>query len=142
MDTIVEPKEEVKVIGFSNGLKLYGNSKLCNVLFEQSLNEMEVDNGVVAVSLHPGTAIGANIAHNSGKVVGFLFKYFLGAFTKSVDQGSSKTLTCLFAPEKKIAGKYFSDCKDVKVGKYAFGEVGNKNRESFWDLSEELLAEY
>eukprot|EP00924_Labyrinthula_sp_SR-Ha-C_P002795 snap_masked-scaffold_13-processed-gene-7.7-mRNA-1 protein AED:0.01 eAED:0.02 QI:0/-1/0/1/-1/1/1/0/340 len=142
MDTIVEPKNEVKVTGFANGMKLYANSKLCNVLFAQSLNEMEFDNGVVAVSLHPGTAIGTNFGASFGKAFGFFFKHVVGAFTKSVDQGSSTTLTCLFAPEDEVAGKYFSDCKAAKEGKFASGEAGKRNRDVLWELSEDLLAKY
>ena len=57
----IESREDVMkhVVHQSNaGLGAYGNSKLCNVLFAQALNERESSNGVVACALHPGALIG------------------------------------------------------------------------------------
>mmetsp|Transcript_24669 Transcript_24669/g.30189 ORF Transcript_24669/g.30189 Transcript_24669/m.30189 type:complete len:332 (+) Transcript_24669:304-1299(+) len=122
-------------------INAYGTSKLCNVLFAQSLCEKEEANGITTASLHPGSLIATDIAREN--LIVYLFhKYVIGWFTKSVNQGSSTTVTCSVLPPEDLKGQYFSDCKAIPESKRATGERGQNARDLLWKISEDLCRSY
>eukprot|EP00924_Labyrinthula_sp_SR-Ha-C_P002943 augustus_masked-scaffold_13-processed-gene-11.76-mRNA-1 protein AED:0.26 eAED:0.26 QI:0/-1/0/1/-1/1/1/0/338 len=139
MDILVKPKNKPK--GFWNAGMIYSNSKVSNILFTQSLNEKESKNGVIAVALHPGF-VASDLGYNYSTILGWVVKYIGPWFLKTPDQGASCTLTSVFAPEELVAGKYLYDCQLEKTGKLTLGDIGKKNREVLWSLSEELVSDY
>eukprot|EP00924_Labyrinthula_sp_SR-Ha-C_P002934 snap_masked-scaffold_13-processed-gene-11.9-mRNA-1 protein AED:0.26 eAED:0.27 QI:0/-1/0/1/-1/1/1/0/338 len=130
--------------GNVNGLvvsgKLYSSSKMCNVLFTQSLNEKEAENGVISVAIHPGV-VATDQGYNYNSCMGWFVKRIGPLFLKSPDQGASCTLTGVFAPEDEVAGKYLFDSQVKESGKLSLGVVGKRNREALWELSEELCPD-
>jgi len=86
--------EAAKKLG---ALKLYGQSKLGNILFSNELARKYGDEGIVSISLHPG-----NIRTDLGRHMGF-FQQILGRMmTYPVSYG---TITPLYAGTAPAAGE-------------------------------------
>ena len=92
--------------------KMYGTSKLANILFAQELhrNETSRGTGVVCVSLHPGSLILTDIARQSW-LASFLHRYVASWWTKSAKQGAATTVFGCTMPQDEIVGQYLEDCK-------------------------------
>lgn len=116
-------------------MKLYGSSKLCNVLFAQKIHERENSNGVAACSLHPGTFIPTDITRSSNGWIQFLVRNILSWFTKSVNQGASTTIYCALLPQGSLQGQYFDNCSTKAKSRRATDSAA----ESLWQVSEELI---
>lgn len=121
-------------------LSSYGYSKLCNVLFAQTLHEKEHQNGVSACSLHPGDLIATDIGRGS-VFVSFFMKYIYSWFTKSVDQGTATTMYCCLLPDEDLKGGYFDNCAESKPRRSATGEEGREGGAALWELSNEIIKQ-
>jgi len=130
---VVVPKQSMGLIGT---MKVYGDSKLLNVLHAQALHARETANGVTTTVLHPGNAITTSIFDTAGAFVRFMFKYVIAVFTKSVNQGTSTTMYCTLADADKVAGLYFSNCNAKEVSKLVTKEAA----EIMWALSQDLVT--
>ena len=116
----------------------YGSSKLCNTMLARSLHlkyheKGKNGKGVTACSLHPGTLMRSNMAHESA-IADFVLRRVLSWFTKDLEQGASTTLYCSLAPHESLKGDFFSDCQRVKMSKLAT----DKACEVLWDVSCDL----
>jgi len=116
---------------------VYGSSKMFNVMFARELNRREAANGVVSCALHPGSLIATDISRNTNPVVRFALHYVIGRFTKSINQGTSTTLTCAMAPPERVAGNYYCDCQEKACSKL----ITDAACATLWDLTEEIVAE-
>lgn len=123
----------------SAGLPFYGNTKLANIYFAQSLNELpsSATNGlkIEAVAVHPGLVLTRKFDRFSA--VGILQRV-LGWSAKSLDQGASTQFFVSLAPAEMVKGKYFSDCKSESASKLAQGEIGKLARRLLWELSDDI----
>ena len=119
------------------GLKVYGQSKLANILFTRSLASRVRDDNITVNCLHPGyvdTGIGLN---NKGFFVRMLMN--LGRpFARKTDKGAETSIyLCASKEVEKVTGEYFVDCKiEELIGSAKSEEQANK----LWSVSSELTG--
>lgn len=113
--------------------KMYGQSKLANILFAKKLAARFEGTGRTANALHPGV-IKTNLARHIDDAEGMLSTMKL----KSIAQGAATQ--CLVATHpalSQVTGKYFSDCQVSKTHPHADNV---ELAEQLWSRSEELAA--
>ncbi|GAD99902.1 hypothetical protein THITE_2118117 [Paecilomyces variotii No. 5] len=128
----------------------YGQSKTANILFALYLRRKLAQEGVQAISVHPG-AIGTNlirhytdspfkncIARHALQISGSLG---IGQF-KTPDAGAATTIVAAIDPSlgalKDNEGIYLQNCQ---IGSPAAHATGFEASEKLWTLSEELVGE-
>src|SRR5579862_4763952 len=92
--------------------KVYGLSKLCNILFTRELARRLEGTGITANCLHPGF-VATRFADASGGLVSAMIR---GAktFALTPEEGAKTIVYLATAPEvAKVSGKYFHLCKEV-----------------------------
>jgi NAD(P)-dependent dehydrogenase (short-subunit alcohol dehydrogenase family) len=96
---------------FVTGLRVYGFSKLANILFTAELARRAAGTGVTANAVHPGgvaTRLGTNTGA-LGKVVPFL----LQPFFKTPAQGAETSLYVATDPAlAQTSGRYYADSRE------------------------------
>jgi len=102
----------------SPGFKVYGRSKLCNILFTRELARRLAGTGVTANCLHPGfvaTRFGDQSGGFLSSVIGFAKRFAI------TPQKGAETITYLASsPEvKNITGQYFYKCRVTPPNKNA-----------------------
>ncbi len=121
--------------GYS-GMKVYGRSKLANVLFANELARREGATGVTSNSLHPGV-----VATGFGRNDPGWFRLLVGLakpFMKTPAQGARTTIRVASAPElERVTGRYFKDGREASPAPYARDEAVQRR---LWELSERLVA--
>jgi len=85
-------------------LKLYGQSKLGNILFSNELARRYGDEGIVSISLHPG-----NVTSDLANDAGALMKLFGGVITYPISYGAITPLYAGTSPAAaELNGKYLT----------------------------------
>jgi NAD(P)-dependent dehydrogenase (short-subunit alcohol dehydrogenase family) len=119
-------------------MRVYGQSKLANILFTLELARRLQGRGVTANSLHPGTVrtgYGAD-----GDTRGFLaFGIKISApFFLSPAQGARTSIYLASSPDVEgVTGEYFVKCKPVQPKRQARDPEA---AERLWRVSEELVG--
>ncbi|XP_071778254.1 dehydrogenase/reductase SDR family member 13-like [Centroberyx gerrardi] len=120
---------------FMDGLKIYCDSKLCNVLFTHELAKRLQGTKVTCYSLHPG-AINSELARNTSSLFQTLMKPITSFFFKNTVQGAQTTLHCTLQEGlEPLSGRYFSNCTVRDVYPKAKDDAAAKK---LWELSERL----
>jgi NAD(P)-dependent dehydrogenase (short-subunit alcohol dehydrogenase family) len=120
------------------GMRVYGQSKLANILFTLELARRLEGTGVTANSLHPGTVrtgYGAD-----GDARGFLaFGLKLSSpFFLSPAKGAQTSVYLASSPEvEQVSGQYFVKCKPRQPRKWARDPEAARR---LWQVSEELVG--
>lgn len=119
------------------GLKVYGQSKLANILFTRSLASKVKENDITVNCLHPGyvdTGIGLN---NKGFFVRLLMN--MGRpFAKKTDKGAETSIYLCASPKlEQVTGEYFVDCEIEKLLGAAKSE---EQAQKLWSISSELTG--
>lgn len=116
------------------GMRVYGNSKLLNVLFTTALAEKLAGSHVTANSLHPGavsTRLGAQNGALSKLLIGMFKPFFLSA-----EQGAANSLFVAASDELEgVSGKYFVKQRAVEPSRRS-QRAGLARR--VWAVSREL----
>jgi NAD(P)-dependent dehydrogenase (short-subunit alcohol dehydrogenase family) len=119
-----------------HGLKVYGRSKLANILFTQELARRLAGTGVTANCLHPGV-VKTRFGESSGGVLGLLIP-FLRLFFISPEQGAETIVYLASSLElEKTTGEYFAKRKVTKPSAAARDDAAAKR---LWIDSETLCA--
>ncbi|XP_058053582.1 retinol dehydrogenase 12-like [Anopheles bellator] len=106
-----------------NQVTAYCQSKLANVMFTRELAKRLAGTGVTAYALHPGT-VDTDLPRHMGSLF-FLFdhklvKPLLRIAFKTPLSGAQTTLyTALDEDLAGESGKYYADCREQKLSKYA-----------------------
>ena len=119
-----------------SGLRVYGQSKLMNILFTEELARRLAGTGVTVNSLHPGV-VATGFGHNSPGLFSTLVK--IAAPLLSTPEKGAQTLVYLAtSPEVEgVTGKYFTKSRMVQPSPAARdGEAAQK----LWEASERLVA--
>ncbi len=94
------------------GLRVYGMSKLANILFTVELARRLEGTRVTTNAVHPGgvaTRLGANTGGALGKIVPLLMRPFF----KTPEQGAATSLYVATSPDlAKTNGRYFADSRE------------------------------
>ena len=116
--------------------KVYGRSKLANILFTKKLAKMAKTNNITVNCFNPGfvsTSIGSSL--NSSFLGKIVFK-ISRIFAKSSTKGAETAVYLASSPEVSgITGEYFLDCKIAKTSKAAKSEY---EADRLWKISSEL----
>jgi NAD(P)-dependent dehydrogenase (short-subunit alcohol dehydrogenase family) len=100
------------------GFKVYGRSKLCNILYTRELARRWAGTGVTANSLHPGF-----VATRFGDESGGLFSYVVRMakmFAISPEKGAETIVYLASSPEvAHVSGAYFYECRPAMPSKEA-----------------------
>lgn len=121
--------------GYS-AMKVYGRSKLANVLFSNELARREAGTGVTSNSLHPGVVATGFGRNDPGwfRVLVTLGRPFLAA----PEKGARTSIHVAAAPELAgVTGRYFKDLREVSPAAFARDDAVQRR---LWDLSERLVA--
>jgi NAD(P)-dependent dehydrogenase (short-subunit alcohol dehydrogenase family) len=119
-------------------MRVYGQSKLANILFTLELARRLRGTGVTANSLHPGTVRTGYGADGDAK--GFLAfgLKISGPFFLSPAQGARTSIYLASSPEVHgVSGEYFVKCKPVQPKPWARDPEA---AERLWQVSEELVG--
>ena len=100
------------------GFKVYGRSKLCNILYTRELARRWAGTGITANSLHPGF-----VATRFGDESGGLFSYVVRMakmFAISPEKGADTIVYLASSPEvARVSGAYFYKCRPATPSKEA-----------------------
>ncbi|HEY3820438.1 MAG TPA: SDR family oxidoreductase [Polyangiaceae bacterium] len=117
------------------GFKVYGQSKLANVLFTYELARRLEGTGVTANCLHPGV-IASGFGQTYGSAVSVLIK-LARPFLLNTEEGARTSVYLASSPEVAgVTGKYFSKCKPVKSNRVSYDV---QSQQKLWSLSEQLV---
>ena len=95
------------------GFKVYGRSKLCNILFTRELARRLAGTGVTANSLHPGF-VATRFGDATGGYLSFAIR-IAKRFALSPQQGAETLIYLASSPEVAgVTGEYFAKCRAVK----------------------------
>jgi NAD(P)-dependent dehydrogenase (short-subunit alcohol dehydrogenase family) len=114
--------------------KVYGMTKLANILFTYELAERLEGTGVVANCLHPG-GVNTNFANNNRSFGTLIFRAFK-PFMRTPEQGADTVVYLAVSPEAaKMAGRYLTDRKVISSYEELHDDVTQKR---LWEVSEGL----
>lgn len=117
-------------------MRVYGQSKLGNVLFTAELGRRLAGSGVTATCLHPG-AVGTRLGQNNGRLSTFITR-MLRPFFRTPAQGADTAVFLASAPEGETGnGGYFVDRKQRRASKA--GE-DRALAARLWDVSARLTG--
>jgi NAD(P)-dependent dehydrogenase (short-subunit alcohol dehydrogenase family) len=118
------------------GLRVYGVSKLANMLFTAELARRLAGGPVTANSLHPGV-VATNIANDLG-IGGVVFRMIGRLLPLSPSAGAATTVYLAASPEVSgVTGKYFDRCRE-RAPAPAATDMAAAAR--LWDASERLVG--
>jgi len=114
--------------------RVYGMTKLANILFTYELAERLEGTGVVANCLHPGS-VNTNFASNNRGLGTLLFRAFK-PFMRTPEQGADTVVYLAVSPETgKMTGRYLTDRRVISSYEEPH-DVPTQKR--LWEVSEEL----
>jgi NAD(P)-dependent dehydrogenase (short-subunit alcohol dehydrogenase family) len=113
--------------------RVYGMTKLANILFTYELAERLRGTGVVANCLHPG-GVNTNFGKNNRNLGTLLFRAFK-PFMRTPEQGADTLVYLASSPEVEgMSGKYLTDRKKVSPAQ----PHDEATQRKLWEISEEL----
>lgn len=112
-------------------LPIYGQSKLCNILWTRELSRQLRGSGVTANCLHPG-AVGTGLAAQNGALARVVMG-LLKPFFRSPERGAVGAIHLALAPEvEQVSGEYFIDRRIGRPRPWAQDDAAARR---LWDLS-------
>lgn len=116
------------------GFKVYGRSKLCNILFTSELARRLEGTGVTANSLHPGF-VATRFGDESGGLLSIGTR-FAKRFALSLEEGAQTLVYLASSPEvATVTGQYFHNCRPAVPTRDA---QDRRSAERLWQMTEEL----
>jgi NAD(P)-dependent dehydrogenase (short-subunit alcohol dehydrogenase family) len=117
-------------------MRVYGASKLANILFTYELSRRLAGSGVTANCLHPG-AVGTSLGKNNGRL-GRMLLPLLKPFFLSPEQGAQTSIYLASSPEVEgTSGRYYVKCRAVPSSPESHDEALARG---LWEASERLVT--
>jgi NAD(P)-dependent dehydrogenase (short-subunit alcohol dehydrogenase family) len=117
-------------------MRVYGQSKLCNILFTYMLARRLGGSTVTANCLHPG-AVATRLGQNNGRIATVLTK-LLAPFFRSAEGGADTAVYLASSPDVATAtGGYFVDRKPRRSAQITYDEAVQAR---LWEASEQLTG--
>jgi NAD(P)-dependent dehydrogenase (short-subunit alcohol dehydrogenase family) len=118
------------------GMRVYGTSKLCNILFAAALARRLAGSGVTSTSLHPGV-IATGFGRNDSGWLNVLVR-LARPLLKGPAEGARTSIHCAAHPSLDgVTGRYFKDCREVTPAPAARDEALG---ERLWEASARLVG--
>jgi NAD(P)-dependent dehydrogenase (short-subunit alcohol dehydrogenase family) len=116
--------------------RIYGQSKLANILFTYELARHLEGTGVTVNCAHPG-AVATGLGANNGMLAKLLMPV-IGLFMRSPEQGAATQIYLAASSEiEGVSGKYFVDCKPAQSSAESYdGAIARR----LWDVSAEMTG--
>jgi len=119
-----------------SGMKVYGESKLMNILYTIELARRLGETAVTVNALHPGV-VRTNFGRNNSGFIGKILVPIFQRFAISADKGAETSIYLAASDEVEgVSGKYFVKKKSVQANAPAYDEVAQKQ---LWSVSEAAL---
>ena len=119
-------------------MKVYGQSKLANLLFAKELAKRFEGTSRTANSIHPGV-IRTNLARNTNPLLRGVFALTDPLVLKSISQGAATQSYVATHPGlSNVSGRYFADCNEAKTSRHGHDDA---LASKLWDVSESTAAE-
>ncbi|XP_050672702.1 retinol dehydrogenase 11-like isoform X1 [Leptidea sinapis] len=113
-------------------IQLYGNSKLCLILFAHELAKKLKGKNVVINTVDPG-AVGTGIFNCVGSFFGVLISYFFKNFYKTPWEGAQTAIhVALDNKAGKVSGEFFKNCELTRARSAAYND---RLSAKLWDES-------
>jgi NAD(P)-dependent dehydrogenase (short-subunit alcohol dehydrogenase family) len=120
-----------------SGYRVYGRSKLANVLFTYELDRRRGQSDVTINALHPGF-VASNFGRNNRGVVGLFMKRIVPFIARTVEQGAATPIYLASSSEVAgVSGRYFTDCQAMPSSPASYDRAA---AERLWAISEELTG--
>lgn len=117
-------------------MRVYGQSKLCNILFTYALARRLQGATTTVNCLHPG-AVATRLGQNNGRIATALTK-LLKPFFRTAEGGADTAIYLATSPEVAgTSGAYFVDRKARRSSRLSYDEAV---QERLWDASERLTG--
>lgn len=117
--------------------KVYGRSKLANILFTRELSRRLHGEGVTVNALHPG-AVSTGLGLQNNGFFSHLIAALIRPFFKSPEQGAATSLYVATAKSLDgVSGQYFANCKQARPKSCA---EDDKEASKLWHLSCEMTG--
>jgi NAD(P)-dependent dehydrogenase (short-subunit alcohol dehydrogenase family) len=126
-------------LGWANGYKsmrVYGQSKLANILFTRELARRLAGTGVTVNAVHPG-AVSTGLGKQNGWWAAALIKV-LGLFFRTPEQGAATSIHLASSPAVDgVSGRYFANEKEARPSRAAEDDAAARR---LWDLSSQMTG--
>ncbi|HSW15168.1 MAG TPA: SDR family oxidoreductase [Solimonas sp.] len=121
--------------GFAT-FKVYGHSKLCNLLWNRELARQLQGSGVTANCLHPG-AVGTGLGNQNAVWARYVTR-LLRPFFRTPERGASSSIYLASSPEVEgRSGDYWYDCKPIQPKPWAQDDAAARE---LWSFSARLTG--
>jgi retinol dehydrogenase-12 len=118
------------------GMRIYGQSKLANILFTRELARRIAGSGVTVNCLHPGT-VATRFATNNAGFYRFGMR-LIARFIRTPEKGAETVVHLASAPELAgVTGRYFYDCREKTPGRAARSD---QDARRLWELSARMTG--
>jgi NAD(P)-dependent dehydrogenase (short-subunit alcohol dehydrogenase family) len=117
-------------------MRVYGQSKLANILFTAELARRIAGSGVTANSLHPG-AVATGLGKNNGAWARALI-VLLRPFFRTPVNGAATSIHLAASPAVEgVSGQYFANCREKRPSRAARDADAARR---LWDVSAEMTG--
>lgn len=100
-------------------MRVYGASKLANILFTYELARRLAGTGVTVNCLHPG-AVATRLGQNNGRVATLLTRV-LKPFFRTPEQGAATSIYLASSPAVEgVSGRYFANCRERRSSRATY----------------------
>jgi NAD(P)-dependent dehydrogenase (short-subunit alcohol dehydrogenase family) len=132
------PFDDLQSAKHYRGMRVYGQSKLANILFTLELARRFQGTGLTANSLHPGTVrTGYGRGGDARGLLGFGIT-IASPFFLSAAKGARTSVYLASSPEvERVSGEYFVKCKPRRPRRWA---QDAEAAQRLWQVSEELVG--
>ncbi len=117
-------------------MRIYGRSKLANILFTYELARRLNGCGVTVNCAHPG-AVATGLGANNGAIAGLLMP-LIGLFMRSPERGAATQIYLASSRQvEAISGGYFVDCRLARSSPQSYDTALARR---LWDISADLTG--
>jgi NAD(P)-dependent dehydrogenase (short-subunit alcohol dehydrogenase family) len=132
----LQSEQRYRGLPFVAAMRVYGSSKLLNILFTRELARRLADSHVTANCVHPG-AVSTRLGTNNGGV-GQIVTGLLRPFMLSPAAGAETSIFLATSPEiADLSGRYFTRKREASCSRAAQDAAAARR---LWDVSLELAG--
>jgi NAD(P)-dependent dehydrogenase (short-subunit alcohol dehydrogenase family) len=118
------------------GFRMYGRTKLANIVFSYELARRLDGTGVTVNCLHPG-AVATGLGRNNGVLAKAAYS-LLAPFLRSPERGAETVVYLASSPDVEgVTGKYFIDCRPRESSRESYDDSAARH---LWETSARLTG--